>query len=290
VPATYFSITLGKVSVADYFDDNKFSHDPRTQFMSWALMDNGAWDYPANTRGYTPSLILEYVTPRNEVRYGMSMVPLTADGNDINHDLSKAGSHTIEYTRRYTIAGKQGAVRALAFITRANMGVYLQAVELQPDTPDIQQTRQYGNRKFGFGINAEQDLTADLGCFLRASWNDGKTETWTFTEIDRTLSAGLSMTGSKWKREDDTWGLAYVISGISDPHREYLKAGGKGFMLGDGNLNYSWEQLSEIYYSAALLKQQICMTVAYQLLINPGYNLDRHGPVNVFSVRLHVNI
>ncbi|MDP3930528.1 MAG: carbohydrate porin [Bacteroidota bacterium] len=289
-PVKYFSITVGKIGAADYFDDNKFNHDPRTQFMSWALMDNGAWDYPANTRGYTPSIVLEYVSPKHELRYGFSLVPLSANGSEMNWDFSKASSQTIEYTHRHKMKNQKGAIRLLGFYTTANMGNYRQSIALNPVNPIIEDTRKYGNTKFGFGINAEQNITKELGCFFRASWNDGKNETWAFTEIDHSISAGLSLTGERWKRENDNVGIAYVSSGISKPHRDYLKAGGKGFMLGDGNLNYSLEHLTELYYSAELVKNQIYLTGAYQFLVNPGYNLDRQGPVNIFSVRLHARI
>lgn len=287
VPEKYFSITAGKVGIADFFDDNKYSHDARTQFMSWALMGNGAWDYPANTRGYTPSFVAEYVTPKNELRYAASLMPKTANGNDMNWEIGKSLSHTLEYTHKHSIKGKQGAVRVLGFYTYTRMGNYNEAVQLNPINADVESTRAYGRTKFGFGINIEQDLTQSLGCFARASWNDGKNETWAFTEIDKSMSVGFVMNGSKWKRANDNIGLAYVTSGISKEHRSYLKAGGSGFMLGDGNLNYSWEHLVELYYSAELIKGQMFLSGAYQMIVNPGYNVDRSGPVNVFSLRLH---
>jgi len=290
VPANYFSFTIGKVSAADYFDDNKFSHDPRTQFMSWSLMDNGAWDYPANVRGYTPSVVLEYVSPKHELRYAISLVPLVANGNDMNWNVSKARSQTIEYTHKHKIGNQEGAIRLLSFFTTANMGNYRQSIALSPVNPDITATRKDGNTKYGFGLNAEQNITGDLGCFFRASWNDGNNETWAFTEIDRSISLGLSMSGQRWNRGNDNVGIAHVASGISAAHADYLKAGGKGFILGDGNLNYAWEHLMEFYYSAELVPNQIYVTGAYQFLVNPGYNLDRHGPVNVFSVRVHMRI
>jgi len=290
MPTKYFGFTIGKIGVADYFDDNKFSHDPRTQFMSWALMDNGAWDYPANTRGYSPSVVLEYVSERHEIRYGISLVPLTANGNDMNWSFTKASSHTIEYTHRHKIKDKDGVIRLLAFYTTANMGNYRQSISLNPSNPDIEDTRKYGNNKFGFGINAEQQILNDLGCFFRVGWNDGQNETWMFTEIDHSISFGFSISGQRWKRVMDNIGVAYVASGISNPHKNYLHAGGKGFMLGDGNLTYAWEHLAEVYYSADLYKGHIFLTGAYQFLVNPGYNKDRHGPVNVFSVRLHARI
>ncbi len=290
VPNEYLSFTIGKIGVSDFFDRNKFSHDPRTQFMSWALMDNGAWDYPANTRGYTPSIVLEYVSPKHELRYVFSLVPLTANGNEMNWDISKAGSHTLEYTHRHQLKNQDGAIRFLVFFTTTNMGNYQASIALNSVNPSIQDTRKYGHTKYGFAINADQSITNNLGCFFRASWNDGNNETWTFTEIDHSVSTGLSLAGKRWKRENDYVGIAYVSSGISTSHRDYLKAGGKGFILGDGNLNYALEHLAELYYSAELIKKQIYLSGTYQCVLNPGYNLDRQGPVHVFSIRLHARI
>jgi len=289
IPTKYFALTIGKIGVADYFDDNIYSHDPRTQFMSWSLMDNGAWDYPANTRGYTPSIVLEYVTPKNELRYAISLEPLEANGNNMDWKIKKANAHSLEYTHRFLLKGKLGAIRLLGYFNTANMGNYDESVALNPTAPDIIATRKYGRTKYGFGINAEQSITKDAGIFFRAGWNDGNNETWAFTEIDKTISGGISSNGNKWNRPNDNVGLAYVASGISAHHRNYLKNGGKGFELGDGSLNYGLEQLTELYYSAAIKKNLLYLSGAYQFLINPGYNKSR-GPVNIFSIRIHAAI
>lgn len=290
LPNRYFALTIGKIGITDYFDDNKYSHDPRTQFMCWALMDNGAWDYPANTRGYSPSIVLEYVSSRNELRYGFSLVPLVANGSFMNWHILEANSHSLEYTYRYKVNKRDGAIRLSGFFTTANMGNYRASLSLDPKDPVIENTRENGHTKYGFGINAEQEINDYSGCFLRAGWSDGNNETWAFTEIDRTISAGITMNGRKWSRNNDNIGLAYVVSGLSKPHRDYLQAGGEGFLLGDGNLNYGFEHLAELYYSAELVKNHIYLSIAYQLLINPGYNKDRLGPVDIFSVRLHARI
>lgn len=290
LPQTYLSVIIGKIGAADYLDHNKYSHDARAQFMSWALMDNGAWDYPANTRGYTPSVLLEYVSPKHELRYGISLLPLTANGNDMNWDLAKSNSHTLEYTHHHAIKGKSGAIRVLSFFNTTNMGSYNQSVALDPQHPVIQNTRQYGRTKYGFAINMDQDFNDVLGGFFRAGWNDGHNETWAFTEIDHSISVGLSCIGKPWQRPNDNIGLAYVRSGISKAHQAYLQAGGKGFMLGDGQLNYAWEQLVEFYYKSELVKNHLYLSGAYQFLMNPGYNRDRHGPVHIFSIRLHARI
>lgn len=289
-PERYLAFTVGKIGAADYFDVNRYSHDPRTQFMSWALMSNGAWDYPANTRGYTPSAVAEYVSPKHELRYSFSLVPLIANGNAMNWDIRNAGSHTLEYTHNHTLGGRAGAVRALGFFTTTNMGSYRESLALNPEQPVIEATRRYGHTKYGVGFNVEQELTANLGAFFRASWNDGHNETWVFTEIDRSVSGGLVMQGTPWKRKEDNLGLAFVASGLSGPHRDYLAAGGQGFMLGDGRLNYGSEHLTELYYRATLVPRRLFLSGAYQLVTNPGYNRDRHGPVQVFSVRLHARV
>ena len=288
MPTSYLSFTVGKICVSDFFDLNTYSHDPRTQFMSWALMSNGAWDFPANTRGYTPSIVLAWVTPKNELRYGFSLLPLVANGMDMNWDVAKARSQTLEYTRNYSIAGKKGTVRLLSYLSICNMGNYNESLALNPTAPDITATRKDGRAKYGFGINAEQAINNDLGAFFRAGWNDGNNETWVFTEIDRTASIGLSANGKRWNRPNDIAGLSHVVSGLSTPHLNYLKSGGKGYELGDGNLNYGLENLTECYYSFQMTKN-ISLSATYQHIINPGYNKDR-GPVDVLSARLHLQM
>lgn len=290
VPQRYLALTVGKIGVADFFDDNRYSHDPRTQFMSWALMDNGAWDYPANTRGYAPSFVLEYISPRHEWRYDYSLMPRVANGNEMNWQFYRASSSNLEYTHRHMLKGRPGALRILGFFNTANMGNYRASIAMDPLHPDITASRRYGNSKFGFGINAEQELSKFLGVFFRASWSNGRNETWAFTEIDHSVSAGLSAAGARWGRKDDHAGFACVLSGLSAPHRQYLKAGGEGFMLGDSRLNYGGEYLTELYYSAALIEHHLYCSGAWQCILHPGYNKDRPGPVNVFSIRLHAEM
>jgi len=287
IPKTYLRFTVGKISIADYFDNNTYSHDPRTQFLSWGLMSNGAWDYPANTRGYTPSIVAEFFSPKNEFRLAYCLEPNTANGSDMNWNPVQAGSLTAEYKRNYSIKGLNGSISALGFFSRSRMGNYREAIA-HPDSlgPNTDLVRRNGNIKYGFGINAEQQVTDFAGVFLRASINDGNNETWTFTEIDHSFSFGFSADGSKYKRNYDNVGIAMVVCGLSKPHRDYLGAGGYGFMLGDGKINYAPEALLEIYYAASFLKGKLTITPAYQLIVNPGYNKDR-GPASVLSMRLH---
>lgn len=299
LPEKYVSITAGKVSIADYFDDNSFSHNPRTQFMSWGLMSNGAWDYPANTRGYTPSIILEYVNTQWEVRYGISMMPETANGNTMDKNISKANASTFEVKYKYKLSGKSGKISCLAFYNTAFMGSYSASnIMYEPDSANpailkpryaISASRQYGRSKYGFGINLEQNLSDNAGLFARASYNDGKNETWCFTEIDRAASLGISIKGTSWKRRNDVIGAAYCISGLSPGHKNYLANGGLGFIIGDGKLNYSVEHLVETYYNAALIPEKIDASFAYQFIANPAYNKDR-GPLHIYTIRLHFSI
>lgn len=167
------------------------------------------------------------------------------------------------------------------------MGNYRQGIAFDPKAPNVDTVQAYGHHKFGFGLNADQYLSKDFGVFAKVSYNDGQTETYFFTEIDRSLSFGGRLTGTSWKRKNDELGLAFVGNGISAAHRDYLAAGGYGFIIGDGKLNYGTEMLAELYYKIDAYQQKFWLTPDYQFIVNPAYNKDR-GPVNVFSLRVHV--
>ncbi|MBE7176216.1 MAG: carbohydrate porin [Mucilaginibacter polytrichastri] len=288
-PDHYLTITAGKFGLADFFDDNTYSHDPRTEFMNWSLMSNAAWDYPANTRGYVWGAMAEYGWPGWAVRLAGTMLTTTANGSVWDEHIGKAFAFTAEADHNYTIAGQPGTVRLLGFYNQTKMGDYRQAIAENPAAPDIESTRAYGRHKTGFGINAEQALSPTLGLFAKASYNDGHAETWAFTEIDRSVSAGLAMKGDRWNRKSDVLGIAAVVNGLSAPHRDYLAAGGYGFMIGDGKLNYAPETIGEIYYSVAAYKNWLSISPGYQFILHPAYNADR-GPVHVFSLRAHISI
>ncbi|WP_198171521.1 carbohydrate porin [Mucilaginibacter aquatilis] len=283
----YISITAGKFGISDFFDNNSFSHDPRTQFMNWSLMSNGAWDYPANTRGYIIGAVAELGLPNWSLRYAFTMVPTQANGSVLDERIGKANTQTLEYEQRYKLNGNAGAFRLLAFYNKGKMGKYNDAVAANTLLPDVSSVTSYGNKKYGFGINAEQYLTPDFGIFAKASYNDGKTETWFFTEIDRSVSLGAVLKGTRWKRADDELGIAFAGNGISSEHRKYLAAGGYGFIIGDGRLNYSTEMLAELYYKLNAYQHKVWLTPDYQFIVNPAYNKDR-GPVHVFALRAHV--
>ncbi len=289
-PEKYLQLTVGKISLADFFDANEYAHDPRTQFTSWGLFGNGAWDYPADVRGYTPSIIVEFFSPTAELRGAISLLPLSANANDMNWNFFESQGLTLELTKHLTLNDKPWNVRALIFNNTAGMGSYNQAIQeaaINKITPDIILTRTIGRTKYGFGISTDWQVKENLGVFARTSWSDGNNETWAFTEIDKSISGGAFLKGAAWNRKNDNAGLAFVLSGLSEPHKSYLKLGGKGFIIGDGALNYAPEFVSELYYGMSFFKNIVKLTGFYQLFINPAYNADR-GPVSVFSLRLHI--
>jgi high affinity Mn2+ porin len=285
----YFSVTLGKFSIADFFDNNRFSHDPRSQFFNWGLMSNGAWDYPANTRGYTWGGVLEYGAPKWKVRFASVMVPTTANGNEMDTNFGEANSNVLEFEKPYSIGSRKGIIRALGFVTNAYMGNYDLSVQQNPTAPDITTTRAYGRNKYGWGVNVEQEIGDYAGLFARASWNDGQNETWAFTEIDQSISAGILLDGPLWKRKKDAIGFAAVANGISTPHANYLGSGGYGFIIGDGKINYAREIIAEAYYKINLFYGGFWLTADYQFVANPAYNKDR-GPANIVSLRAHIEL
>lgn len=289
MPTKYFKATVGKISLADFFDINPYSHDPRSQFISWGLMGNGAWDYPADVKGYTPSIVLEYFTPNWEFREAVSLEPLQANGAEMNWNALQAHGQTFEITHHFNLGKKSGSLRLLGFYNTANMGSYAEALVQKPINPDVIATRQDGRTKYGLGISTDLKLNDWVGAWTRLSWSDGNNETWAFTEIDRSISGGLNFDGKKWHRNNDNIGFAIVASGLSDVHRRYLAAGGKGFELGDGQLNYGLENLTEIYYMLDVWNNKLKLTGVYQFLNNPGYNQSR-GPVSIFSLRLHLGL
>jgi len=286
LPEKRVVITAGKFAVSDLFDNNAYSHDPRTQFINWSLMSNAAWDYAANTRGYTDGLALEYITPEWAARAATTLEPTYANGPDLDYNFLKAYSQTVEVSKNISHNKHNGVIRLLLFRNVTKAPAYRDVIATDP-TLDVIYGKNYGGIKYGFGVNGEEQLTDNLGLFFRGSWNDGKTATWAFTEIDNSVSAGLNYTGKQWHRPDDVFGLASVVNGISPDHRDFLKAGGYGFIIGDGKLiNYRTENIIEAYYSAKLDKR-LYLSVDYQFVQNPAYNADR-GPVNVFAIRAHV--
>jgi high affinity Mn2+ porin len=288
-PLTRLTIAVGRFSDSDFFDDNNYSHDPRTQFMAWGLMYNGAWDYPADTRGYTWGIVNEFHTRNWSLRAGSAAEPRVANGSRFDRRLLVDQGTTFEEERRYSIDAHPGAIRWLQYLNRTRSGSYAEAVQLAEQTgtvPVVQAIRRPGTLKYGSGISFDQEISHDLGVFSRLGWNDGKTEDFAFTAIDRLAEAGVSLKGTRWKRKDDVVATAFAAAGISGVHAVYLAMGGLDFLIGDGRLNYAPEYLWESYYSAHVYR---CFYATFdaQHYNNPAYNHDR-GPVWVESIRLHI--
>jgi high affinity Mn2+ porin len=288
-PEVRDTITAGRFSLSDFFDDNNYSHDPRTQFMAWGLMYNGAWDYPADTRGYTWGIINEFHTKNWSFRYGVAAEPSVANGGRFDRRLFVDQGQTFEEERRFSFGKHAGAIRWLQYLNHTRSGSYAEAVHLAEQTgttPDVQAIRRPGTLKYGTGISFDQELSRDVGVFSRLGWNDGKNEDFAFTAIDRLAEAGVSVKGTSWKRKDDVVATSFAAAGISGVHAVYLAMGGLDFLLGDGKLNYAPEYLWESYYNARVVRG-FYATFDVQHYNNPAYNHDR-GPVWVESVRLHI--
>ena len=280
-------LTVGKLSVQDLFDDNAYSHDPRTQFLNWSLMTYGAYDYAADARGYSWGFALEYFDDAWALRAGRFMMPKESNGLALNPRIFASFGDQIELERSHTLGGQAGKVRMLAFRNQADMGGYRDSIadaSASGATPDLATSRKT-RVKYGFGFNLEQNVSSSVGAFARASWNNGEAETFAFTEIDRSISAGVLIKGTGWNRAADSVGVALVRNSISAPHRDYLAAGGLGFFLGDGQLRYLAEGIFEAFYSFALVKDA-WLSGDFQRIFNPAYNADR-GPVSVVSARFH---
>ena len=278
------TITVGHLSVKDIFDTNAYANDSRSQFMNWDLVANVAWDYPANTLGFTNGAAAELNSRAWSERVGIFQVSEVANGMRMDWNLPKAWSSVAEVERRYSPRGHAGALRLLAYDTRAHMGSYQETLANPSFAANITLTAAY-RYKYGFGINLEQEIRKNLGVFARLGWSDGKNQTWEFTDVDRTATAGLSLKGARWRRPEDTVGLGVVVNGISAAHRQFLAAGGLGITVGDGRLDYGKEEILEAYYSFALGKH-VFVSPDFQCVARPAYNRDR-GPAPIYALRLH---
>jgi high affinity Mn2+ porin len=288
-PITRYSVTIGRFTVTDFFDFNRYSHDPRTQLMGWAIMYNGAWDYPADTRGYTWGWMHEFHTRQWSFRYASVAMPRVANGLRFDRQIFRNRGDVVEVERRNEYRGHEGAVRVLYYRNHANAGTYAESLTLAArnnTTPDITATRRPGTLKYGFGLSADQEIRKGVGIFGRLGWNDGTTESFAFTAVDSLVTAGVSVNGARWKRPDDTAATEVTTCGISGVHATYLARGGLDFLIGDGTLHYGRETIAEAYYSARLVSW-FFTTIDLQHITNPAYNRDR-GPVWALSLRLHM--
>jgi hypothetical protein len=288
-------LKVGWLTPSDDFDRNRYAGSARTQFLNWSLWQSTPWDFGADTRGYTDGFVLGYISPQWSLKYGMYRMPTVANGQTLE-TLNRARNQNLELT--LSPRADSTIVRLLAYLNTARLGDYAQALAnavASGTVPEIAADAEDGRHKVGFGFNLEQPLadTGNTGVFMRLGWNDAHTEDFVFTEVDRLVSVGGQLSGARWRRSDDCLGLGLVFEGLSDPHRDYLAAGGSGFLLGDGALNYAHEQIFETYYRAqwswtlgqAPLRLQL--SPDFQYVQNPAFNHDR-GPVRFYAVRLHL--
>jgi len=288
LPARRLEFDAGKLAVTDLLDVNRYANSTRTQFENWALFQNSAWDYPADTRGYSLGAVVAWITPRWQLRAAAFEMPTMANGNTLDSNLGRAQGDAVELT---VLPGGAGTVvRLLAYLNHARMGSYADAIRIAQGSgqpPDIVADDAPGRAKYGFGLNVEQPLADDgeTGAFARWGWSDGRNESFAFTEVDRHLSGGLQISGVRWRRSRDVFAVAVADHALSDLHREYLELGGHGFLLGDGRLNYGHERIVEAYYRVQI-GRFVQLSPDVQQIWNPGYNRDR-GPATVVGFRLN---
>jgi high affinity Mn2+ porin len=279
-------LTVGKFAVTDIFDTNKYAHDPRKDFMNWALVDTGTLDYAADAWGYTYGVAVEWYQGQWTLRGGWFDLSSSPNSADIDSSFGQF-QWLAEIERRYDLWGHPGKIAVTGFLSRGRMGSFQDAINLAQITggpANIAAVRKYQSRG-GISMNVEQEITSDLGVFMRAGWADGNIEPYEFSDIDRTVSAGLSLKGKQWARPDDTFGLAGIVNQISGVHQQFLNDGGLGILIGDGMLPHPGpEQIIETYYAFPLLASTV--TLDYQFIVNPAYNRDR-GPVSVIGARVH---
>lgn len=292
VPARRIELRGGKFSLADFFDQNTWGSDSHLQFLNWTIDNNGAYDYAANTRGYTDGVILEYDDHWFTARFAETLMPKIANGLHLDADVARARAENLEFDfTGKRIAHRNGVLRFTTYLNHADMGNYRQAISEylngESSTPDIIATRRQGRHKYGFGLNFEQEVARDIGIFGRLGWSDGRNESFAYTEVDRTLELGGFTTGGRWRRRNDRAGVVFTANGIVAAHQQYLALGGLGFLLGDGGLAYGPEKIFEAFYTAHVWRG-FFTSFDLQHINNPGYNMAR-GPVTVPSLRLHVD-
>ena len=291
LPRRRLEFRFGKFSMPDFFDINSVGSDTHFQFINWTTDNNGAWDYAADTRGYTVGAVLDFEDRNWGVRFGEALMPKVANGIDLDWKPWQVHAENIEFELRHgIIPGRPGAIRLLGYTNSANMGVYRDQVAkaaAEGVTPDITDHPWHITRKYGLGINLEQNLSRYLTACARFGWNDGHTESFAYTEVEQTFVEGVGASGAWWHRKQDRAGVAFVSNAIKKDHQNYLAAGGVGFLLGDGRLNYGRENILETYYTVHVWRG-IYLAPGLQHINNPGYNRDR-GPVVVPSFRAHVD-
>jgi hypothetical protein len=291
LPVRRLEFRAGKFGMADFFDVNSVGSDSHFQFMNWTMVNDGAYDYAADTRGYTVGVLAEYYDRGWAFRFSEALMPKVANGIDLQWNLRKARAENFELElHRQILKSQTTVVKLLSFVNHANMGVYKEAISNfllgRTPVPEITAHPFRTTIKYGFEINLEQEITQEARGFARWGWNEGQHESFAYTEVDQTVEIGADLAGRAWKRALDKIGLAFTSNGISAYHQKYLALGGLGFLLGDGALNYGRENIVEGYYNAHVWRG-IFAGVDLQHITNPGYNRDR-GPVWVPGLRMHL--
>jgi len=290
VPVRRLELRGGKLSTADFFDVNEVGSDSHFQFLNWTSVNNGAYDYAADTRGYTVGLLAEYHDRAWAARFGEMLMPTVANGLDLEFNLRKARAENLEFEFHPKTRVGQTSIRLLSFVNHANMGVYRTAVinylAGKTPRPDITAHPTQTTIKYGFGLSLVQELPHHLRAFGRFGWNEGQHQSFAYTEVDETVQGGADLAGAGWRRPLDKVGLAAISNAISADHQHYLALGGLGFLLGDGALSYGRETIIEAYYNAHVWRG-LFVSLDLQHVSNPGYNRDR-GPVLVPGVRIHL--
>jgi high affinity Mn2+ porin len=306
VPERRFDLRAGKMTLPDSLDVNNPGSDSHLQFMNWTVDNNGAWDYAADTRGYTYAFVAEYDDVLWSARYALALMPTIANGIDLEWNLRRARGENYEFELRKTpfallperllAPSHKGVVRVLSYINHANMGDYRDAINNaltarangDPSAVPVITDHPFATTiKYGVGLNLEQELPADLRLFGRFGWNDDKHESYAYTEVAQTFQLGVDLSGHRWSRPNDKIGIVGVSNAIKHDHQQYLALGGLGFLLGDGALSYAREDILETYYNAHNWRG-LYTALDVQLIEHPGYN-DARGPVAMFSVRTHVD-
>jgi len=291
VPVRRIELRLGKMGVNDFFDLNDVGTDSHSQFMNWTVDNNGAFDYAADTRGYTVGLLAEYHERNWTFRFEEALMPTVANGIDLEWNLKRARAENYEVELRPKLSAVRGSVvRLLTFVNHANMGVYRDAINdyLAGKTPRPEITNHPAQTKvkYGFGVNVQQEVTRWFRLYSRFGWNEGQHESYAYTEVDQTVQFGGDYAGDRWRRKLDKTGVVFVSNAIKADHQRYLALGGRGFLLGDGALNYGRETIVEYYYNAHVWRG-LFGALDVQHINNPGYNRDR-GPVFVPGLRVHL--
>ncbi len=292
LPVRRIEFRFGKFDLADFFDLNTWGSDSHLKLLNWTIDNDGAYDYAANTRGYTDGAILEYDDHWWTARFAEVLEPKVANGINLDADIARARAANLELVASgKLIAQRAGVVRLLSYLNTANMGNYDKAIaeflDHETSTPDIVATRRQGRHRYGFGLNLEQEITSQVGVFARLGWSDGHNESFAYTEDDRTLEVGGFSMGGSWHRRNDRAGAAFVANGIVAAHQQYLALGGLGFLLGDGGLTYGPEKIVEAFYTAHLWRGFFA-SFDLQHVNDPGYNRAR-GPVTVGGLRFHTD-